>query len=211
MRSSASDSTHAHTHTPLYKASSSEGWRTMRKGHVFNICQMTEHPTVHLPVLKYPFGHSLSTVSIKEASHHPFLSPYPDSSPQSHPLTSWTALWILFPISPCRCAEQFRPFQVLLPNAWRCSTHNSITGYRDPLPQRDNVVIHITVPSHSIHFPRLGFFNLFKTFCIFFTFCQRPSNIFAASVSHFIDITNLFAPQMEILQDTFILHNLTDC
>lgn len=52
-------------------------------------------------------------------------------------------------------------------------------------------------------FLSLGFLkSFFETFYIFFTFCQRPSNIFAAyevSVSHFVDITNLFASQMEIL------------
>ena len=46
---------------------------------------MTEYPTVYVPVLKYPFGHSLSTISIEEASHHPFVMSYPAPAPHSHP------------------------------------------------------------------------------------------------------------------------------
>ena len=131
-----------------------------------------------------------------------FSPPFPHPLAQTPllipaPLTSWPALWILAPISSCRCAEQFRPLRVLLPNARRCSTHNSIAGHRDPLPQRDNVVIHGTVPSHSIHFPRLGFFNLFKNILHLFHFLPETIQYFCSFSLTFQ--TNLFAPQMEIL------------
>ena len=144
--------THTHTHTPLYKASPIEGWRIMRKGHIFNICQMTEHPTAHVSVFKYPFSHSLSTISFEEASHHPFVMSYPAPCPRSQsldfldcPLNSSPQLFLW----ECRVVPPSRPCPYMHGGARHTQQHHR---YTDPFPP-DNGVAHITVPSHSTHFP----------------------------------------------------------
>ena len=113
---------------------------------------MTEYPTVYVPVLKYPFGHSLSTISIEEASHHPFVMSYPAPAPHSHPLD--------FLDRPLNSSPQLflQECRVVLPSPGPAPTcmevpdiHNSITptGTHSPL----TTWLHITVPSHSTHFP----------------------------------------------------------
>lgn len=142
---------HSHTHTarqsqPYWR------WRIKRKGHAFHICQMREHPTVYAPVLKYPFGHSLSTICIEEASHHPSLMSYPAPSPHSHaldfldrPLNSSPQLFL----QECRW---FHPLQILPLHAWRHQTNTTASQVQGHIPP-DNVVAHSTVPSQSTHFP----------------------------------------------------------
>ena len=154
MRNSASDS----TLTPLYKASPIEGWRIMRKGHIFNTCQVAEHPTVHVPVLKCPFGHSLSTISIEEASHHPFLMSYPAPSPQSHPLGF---LDRHLNSSPQLFLHECRVVPPSPGPAPTCTgvpdIHNSITG--TGTHSFLTVWLHASLSHHTVHiFPKFGCF-----------------------------------------------------
>lgn len=179
-----------HTHTPLDKASPVEGWRIKRKGHILNTCQMTEHPTVYLPVLKYPLA-ILSPPSplrrlLTTLSSCLTQPPLPIPTPS----TSWTVLWILPLNSSCRSAGWFYPLQVLPLHAWRCQTYTTASHLQGPIPPWQRGCTSLS--HHTVHiFLKFGCFWSFKKHSA--SFCQRPSSTFAAykaSVSHFIDRTN---------------------
>ena len=205
MRNSASDPTHTHTHThtPLYKASPIEGWRIMRKGHIFNICQMTEHPTAHVPVFKYPFSHSLSTFSFEEASHHPFLMSYPAPSPRSQsldfldcPLNSSPQLFL----RECRVVPASRTCPYMHGGA-RYIQHIYASQVHGPIPSWQwGCTYHCPITQYTFSLS-LAVFNLFKNILPLFA-RDHPVLLHFIRLQFHISSTEqitLFAPRMEIV------------
>lgn len=208
---SASSWTDTHTHT-TYKAGFIEGWRVMRKGHIFIVFKMTLHLRGHISDLQYPFGPPRFTLSYQRVVSvalclcSSLLVPIP--------CASWTTLWILLPTLPA--ALQSSP--PLLGSARKCTDliggpqHRWVAG---PSPWEDSVVIHVLSHRTVYLFPRPGFLQIFFWHYIFLTFCWRSPNIYTvhkASVPCFIDITDklICSPSGSFRVGYILVHNLSD-